>query len=267
MYGKTSSVGISLEKIRKLKNNSNFTPELLEAVERYDNGSMTPEERRSFENQLKDIDFKALVEDIRMTLLSIETQALKERLDEFHKEIPENRPVEKSTTKVRFLSFSKITIAAGIIIALGIFWMFSGSSNEKLFNQHFRPDPGLPTTMSSSDSFVFYDAMVNYKQGDYKTAISKWQKLAVKAPENDTINYFLGVAYLADKNADKAIPFLNKTIYNTESVFLEDAHYYLGMAYLKSDRKGEAIREFKKSGSEKSNDLLKDLQDGVSSYK
>src|SRR5690606_21086616 len=121
MYGKTSSVGISLEKIRKLKNNSNFTPELLEAVERYDNGSMTQEERISFENQLKDIDFKALVEDIRMTLLSIETQALKERLDEFHKEIPENRPVEKSTTKVRFLSFSKIAIAAGIIIALGIF--------------------------------------------------------------------------------------------------------------------------------------------------
>ncbi|MBA6152060.1 tetratricopeptide repeat protein [Gelidibacter maritimus] len=244
-----------------MKDYSNITPELLETVERYESGTMAQEERIAFEEQLRsDADFKILVENIRLTLLGIETQALKEQLDEFHKEIPETPQIEKSTTKVRFLSFTKLAIAAGIIIALGMFWMFSGSSNDKLFNQHFKADPGLPTTMSSTDSFVFYDAMVNYKQGDYKTAISKWQQLAVKTPENDTINYFLGVAYLADKNAKKAIPFLNKTLDRSESVFLEDAHYYLGMAYLKSDRTEEAIQEFKKSGSEKSNAILKHLK-------
>ncbi len=259
MYGKTSSVGISLEKIRKLKNNSNFTPELLEAVERYDNGSMTQEERISFENQLKDIDFKALVEDIRMTLLSIETQALKERLDEFHKEIPENRPVEKSTTKVRFLSFSKIAIAAGIIIALGMFWMFSGSSNDKLYSKHFKPDPGLPTAMSSSDNFAFYDAMVNYKRGDYKTAIQKWEQLEKKAPQNDTLSYFLGVANLADKNADQAITYLHKTVQNPKSVFVKDANYYLGMAYLKKDNTEDAKKHFKLSNTANSLELLRKM--------
>lgn len=261
MYGKTASVGISLEKIRKLNNNSNITPELLETIERYHNGSMAQEERIAFEEQLsKDADLKVVVEDIKITLLGIETQALKERMDEFHNEIPENRSVETSTPRVRFLSFAKIAIAAGIIIALGMFWLLNGSTNDRLYSKHFKPDPGLPTTMSSSDNFVFYDAMVNYKQGDYKTAISKWERLVKKSPSNDTINYFLGVAFLADKNAGEAVSYLNKTITNSESVFLEDAHYYLGLAYLKSDRTEDAIQEFQKSNSEKSQEILKDLK-------
>lgn len=257
MYGETSPAGIGLQKIKKLKNNSNITPELLEAVERYDNGTMAQEERIAFEEQLNnDADFKSVVEDIRITLLGIETQTFKERMDEFHQEIPETRSVETLPSKSPSLSFSKIAIAAGIIIALGMFWFLSGSSNDRLFTEYFKPDPGLPTTMSSSDNFVFYDAMVNYKQGDYKTAISKWKKLNEKSPGNDTITYFLGVAYLANKNTDEAVLYLNKTLNTADSVFLEDAYYYLGLAYLKSDKSDEARQAFQKSKSEKSQEIL-----------
>lgn len=243
-----------------MKDNSKITPELIEAVERYDNGTMAYEERTHFEEQLQSNPvFKTQVEDIRTILLGIETQALKEQLDVFHKEISETRPIQKSTRKKRFLSFTKIGIAAGFIIALGIFWALNGSSNQRLYNKYFKPDPGLPTTMSTSDNFVFYDAMVNYKQGDYKIAISKWEKLELKAPKNDTINYFLGVAYLADKNPEKAVAYLNKTTNNAKSVFLEDAYYYLGLAYLKSDQTDAAIQAFQKSQSDKSLEILKKL--------
>lgn len=223
---------------------------------------MAQEERARFEEQLhNDPAFKRLVEDIRTTLLGIETQALKERLDEFHEAIPKHSSSEKSNgrPKLRFLSFTKIAIAAGIIIALGMFWVFSGSSNDKLYSKYFTPDPGLPTTMGASDNFAFYDAMVNYKQADYPTAISKWEKLEQKSPDNDTINYFLGVAYLADKNAKKAVPYLKKTINYVDSVFLDDAYYYLGLAYLKSDKIEEARQVFEKSKSDKSLEILKKL--------
>lgn len=241
-----------------MKDNSNITPELLETVERYYNGTMAQQERTHFEEQLqKDVAFKTLVEDLRITVLGIETQALKEQLNDYHKEIPKHNPLATPTAKVRFLSFSKIAIAAGIIIVLGMFWFLSGSTNDRLYAKYFTPDPGLPTTMSSSDNFAFYDAMVNYKQGDYDTAITKWEKLEQKAPENDTINYFLGVAHLADKNVEKAVPYLSKTTNNTESVFLEDAYYYLGLAYLKSDKIEEARQAFQKSQSEKSREILK----------
>ena len=244
-----------------MKDNSNITPELLETVERYYNCTMAKEERIGFEEQIQnDPAFKIVVDDIRTTLLGIEKQSLKEQLEEYHKDIPKKNPFVKPTIKARSLNFFKIAIAAGIIIALGVFWFLGGSSNDQLYAKHFKPDPGLPTTMSSSDNFVFYDAMVNYKQGQYAKAILKWKKLEQKSPDNDTINYFLGVAYLADKNAEKAIPYLNKTLNNTESVFLEDAYYYLGLAYLKSDKTEEAIQAFQKSHSEKSQDILKSLE-------
>ena len=113
--------------------------------------------------------------------------------------------------------------------------------------------------MSSSNNFPFYDAMVNYKQGEYAIAISKWEKIEQKSPDNDTINYFLGVAYLAHQNVEKAVPYLSKTINNSNSVFLEDAYFYLGLAYLKSDKKEKAKQAFQKSKSEKSQEILKRL--------
>lgn len=260
MYGKTSGTRIALKKIKKLKNNSNMAPELLDTIERYDNGTMTQEERLHFEERIdKDSVFKTAVEDLRIMLLAIETQALKEQMDAFHKEIPNTQSGRESSTKVRFLSFISIAIAAGIIIALSVFWFLGGSSNDRLYSKYFKPDPGLPTTMSASDNFAFYDGMVNYKQNDYKTAISKWETISANAPTNDTINYFLGVAHMANKNVEKAVPYLNKTVDNEQSVFNEDAYYYLGLAYLKSNNIKAATQAFQKSQSAKSQEILKAL--------
>ncbi|WP_156115609.1 hypothetical protein [Psychroserpens sp. Hel_I_66] len=50
----------------------------------------------------------------------------------------------------------------------------------------------------SSNSNLIYDAMVNYKQGDYKTAIGKWETLKANQPDNDTRITFR-IAYLAIK--------------------------------------------------------------------
>lgn len=250
-----------------MKDYSNITPELLETVERYYNGTMAKDEYAQFKAQLqKDAAFKTQVEDVRATLLAIEKQTLKERLDEFHLEIPDqdhhdihNRDPNKPTVKIHFLIFVKIAIAAAIVIGLGVFWYLSDSPNEKLYSEYFKPDPGLPTTMSSSDNYVFYDGMVNYKQGDYKTAISKWKTLEKNSKENDTLNYFLGVAYLADKNEDQAIFYLDETTKNSSSVFQEDAYFYLGMAYLKSDKTKAARRAFQQSNSKKSREILEQL--------
>ena len=196
---------------------------------------MVNDEHIEFEKKLnQDPDFKSEVKVIRSLLFGIETQALKEKMDEFHKDLPIQMNTEPSVSKVKFWDFRKIAAAAIIIIGSASFWFFNNSSEEQLYDTYFKPDPGLPTTMSSSDDFVFYDAMVNYKQGDYKTAISKWEKLVQKRPENDTLTYFLGVANLANKNTSEAIGYLNTTVEKPNSVFIQDAYYYLGMAYLKN---------------------------------
>jgi tetratricopeptide (TPR) repeat protein len=241
--------------------NFNITQEELEIIERYITNDMTFDEEASFEEKLQnDPDLKNQVEDIKTMLLGIETQALKEKLKEFHDEIPKTKILEKKTIKVSHLDLRKLLAAAAIIIALGSFWYFNKPSNERLYSKYFTPDPGLPTTMGSTDNYKFYDAMVNYKQADYKKAISKWEVLQLKSPENDTLNYFLGVANLAKGQTDLAITYLQNTTQKPESVFIEDAQYYLGLAYLKINKKEEAIKAFQLSHLDNSKTILSELE-------
>ena len=114
--------------------------------------------------------------------------------------------------------------------------------------------------MSSNSNYEFYDAMVNYKQGDYKTAIEKWNVLKTKTPNNDTLNYFLGVAHLANENEVNAISFLEKSIQNKTFPLVSDAYFYLGLAHLKEDNIELAKENFKQSTTENSKALLSELE-------
>jgi len=261
MYGKTSKHCIVLKILKKLETNSNISQEQLESIERYINGTMSPKELKAFEARLvEEPDFKIQVEDIRILLLGVETQSLKEQLDEFHKDI-NKESVQKESPKIRYLQFRKFVAAAAVIIALGSFWFFNQNSNEKLYAKYFSPDPGLPTNMSNTANFEFYDAMVNYKQGDYETAIKKWEILKSKNTNNDTLNYFLGVAYLANKNEVDAISFLEQSIKDKDFPLANDAYFYLGLAHLKEGHIELAKEHLEKSYIEKSQALLSELKD------
>ena len=113
-----------------------------------------------------------------------------------------------------------------------------------MFLEYFSPDPGLPTVMGNNDNYPFYEAMVDYKEGNYDVAIKKWRGLLVSKPNNDTLNYFLGVAHLANDDSKSAIPYLEK-IDVSESFFGKDAKHYLGLAHLKSGdiEKAKALLE------------------------
>lgn len=240
-----------------MKNNNKISQDFLETVEQYYNNTLPNENRIIFEEKLQnDAEFKTQVEDLKMLFLGIESQSLKEQIDLFHEEIPQI----KKTTKVRFLQFAKMGIAAAIIIAIGLFWMHNNPTNEQIYANHFTPDPGLPTTMSTTANYTFCDGMVNYKQGNYKSAIAKWSALEQKSPDNDTLQYFLGVAYLAENNTKKAIPYLKTTVKNAKSLFFEDATFYLGLAYLKEDNVSEARKTLEKSTSEKNKIVLDALK-------
>lgn len=243
-----------------MNTNSNISQELLETIERYYNATMTGEERIGFEARLQqEPEFKTQVEDIKTLLFGIEEQALTEKLEEFHSDLPINMEAEKTDFRLRQLHYRQIAASVIILVASVSFWIFSGSSTELLYDDYFKPDPGLPTTMSSSDNFAFYDAMVHYKHGDYKKAIGKWEILHDKVPQNDTLNYFLGSAYLADKNEDKAISYLEDVTETQASAFKNEAYYYLGFAYLKKKNIASAKKNFKSSTFENSKTILSKL--------
>ena len=171
---------------------------------------------------------KKQVEDIETDLLDKEKESsLKEDLE------PSKKGIQKTKTskKIYFSNFGKFTLAIALIIAIGSIWFFSNSPNQKLYNKYFKPESGLPKT-DTIDNSDFYNAMSDYKSGNYNKAINKWLILNKDKPNNDTLNYFLGVAKMANKNVADAIPFLERCVAENSFSLLNNAYYYLGLAYL-----------------------------------
>ncbi|RKE98311.1 tetratricopeptide repeat protein [Ichthyenterobacterium magnum] len=247
----------------------NITQEEFELIERYLLNTMSETEFISFNETLKtDSLLKEKVENCRITLQAIEEQSLIEKFDTFHQEITleNNSKIISLSDNVKQVKwYKKYTVAASIILLLGLsgIWYLSSTQNPKqLYNKYFNVDPGLPTIMSDNTShFKFYDAMVNYKQGEYIIAISKWEALLKNKPQNDTLNYFIGVAHLANKNEDAAIKFLDNVILNSNTTFKNEAYHYLGLAYLKTNNIELAKKNLTFSTIDNSKALLSELND------
>lgn len=243
---------------------NNITQETLETIESYLDNSMSGAERELFEKTMaSDLKLKQQVEDVKNLLQGIEAGALKYKLEDFHNEM--ESPVKKANKKTpKIISLKTISYiaAASVVLLFGIFMFMNNSTpSEKLFAKHFIPDPGLPTTMSSTDEYNFYDGLVDYKRKNYQTAIQKWENLLKQKPQNDTLNYFIGVAYLAEGNTQKSLFYLEQSQQFGESIFKEDAVFYQALAKVKEGNIEEAKKTLKTLPSEKNNRLLLDLND------
>lgn len=245
-----------------MEHNNPISPKLLDTIERYLKNTMDTEERHVFEKKLKqDPTLQQQVKDFETILFGVRKAVFKTKAIDFHKELINKDSEIKADTKVFKLNFKYMSIAASIAILIGGFWFFNKpKSNEALFNKYYIEDRGLETNMGESDNYTFDDAMVDYKQKKYNLAINKWSTLLKNKPENDTLNYFLGVAHLANKNENKAINYLKEATKTTESEFLNEAYFYLGLSYLKMDNTDLAIEYFEKSNSKTSKTIISELK-------
>lgn len=246
-----------------MEQKKNTSPENIEAVERYLNNEMTAAERLEFDARLiEDAIFNTEFEETKAVILGIESAALKEELDIFHTEISAKKTGVNSETNSRNFARKLIpySIAASIILAIGLFLYTNQTpTNDKLFAAYFTPDPGLPTKMGSNNNFEFYDAMVDYKRKEYDTAIKKWKTLQQYDTENDTLNYFIGVSYLAKGDGMNAEKYLQNAIENSAGFLENDGYFYLGMANLKANNSEKAKVNFKKCATEKCKEILAEL--------
>lgn len=186
------------------------------------------------------------------------------KIKEFHSQLPADEenlhvkflPAHKSNSRIIWYS-----IAAVMVVLLGIYWIMANSStSEKIFAENFKPDIGLPLKMGTTNSVEFYEGMVDYKQGNYKNAIEQWQVLWNEHSENDTLNYFLGVANLAQGNTAKSLEYLGNQEHFIQSIFTEDALYYAALAKIKEGKFEEAKALLKKNPSPRNSKLLKEIE-------
>lgn len=244
-----------------MSQDTNISQELLETIERYLKNTMDAKEREDFDEKLKNNSLLSRqVNETQTLLFGVRKAIFKNKVNEFHEDLIQTKKPNIADNRTSISKFKYMSIAASIVLLIGGFWFFNKTkSNEALFNTYYIEDRGLETNMGETNQYAFDDAMVDYKHGKYKKAIEKWTVLLKNKPENDTLNYFLGVAYLANKNEDKAINYLKTATITTESVFINEAYFYLGLSYLKGNKTELAKKYFKQSNLQESKDILSQL--------
>ena len=221
-----------------------------ERIERFLLGRMDEAEQVQFEADLaRDEALRLEVGLQRQLLAAVESGSV--NVDEL--------PKRQRTLNGRY---RWLAAAASVVLAVGIWYAaLRQSPEEKLFAAYFVAPKGLVTPMTATDDYVFYDGMVDYKQENYRQAITKWSPLLQQRPENDTLHFFIGVAHLSAGDALKSIPYLEHTASVTESAFNDEAWFYLGMAMLKIDTTAEARVALAKSQIERSQAVLRRLEE------
>ncbi|MFZ5942351.1 MAG: hypothetical protein ACOYXB_17425 [Bacteroidota bacterium] len=111
----------------------------------------------------------------------------------------------------------------------------------------FSQSPDLKETFLEAESYFLFE--------EYSEALPLYLRIHREDPENDDINYKIGVCYLNDPfEKDKSIRYLADASENINPKYREnnfkeraappEVVFYLGKAYLVNDRIEDAIREF-----------------------
>jgi len=187
------------------------------------------------------------------------------KIKEFHEKVS----VDENGGNVKMLPAGKsnpriiwYSIAAVLVVAFGILWILQHRPpSEKIFAENFKPDIGLPLKMGTTNNLEFYEGMVDYKQGEYQKAIDQWQVLWSENPQNDTLNYFLGVANLAQDDTKKSLKYFENQEVFQQGIFKEDAAYYAALAKIKDGKFEEAKALLQENPSERNTNLLRQLED------
>lgn len=243
--------------------NTNYiiSTEEFASIEEYLLGETSGEERLVFENKMAtDKEWADKVNEVKLLFTGIETSYLKERLDAYHSKLKKNP--EKEVRKI-FSTQRKWLVAASIaVLAVLSVWILTFRENkfEKLYATYYKPDPGLMSAMGLGDNYLFNKAMLDYKTGNYKKAISEWKKLSAKQATNDTLNYFLGAAQQADGNNAAALGLLQSIASDPANLFYKEACWYTGLALLKQGAVSEAIPYIEKSERSESTQLIRQLK-------
>ncbi len=202
-----------------------------ELLEAYLLHRLERKESVALENRLKsNPELAAACNELEAQIQAIGYARLKEKLAGYeikvnHHETVFDLPQRTDTTrKTQRLGLRITTIAASVaLIGLVLFFLVKTFSDRGPdLNEIFYQDPGLPTVMSGTDRYQFYDAMVDYKTGKYEVAIDKWSD--VRDVGKDTIDYYTGMALIGMDMISKALDRLE--LVPASSILADKAKWY-----------------------------------------
>ncbi len=217
-------------------NEGRLDRETFEAIEAYVLDRMPAEERAKFERRMaEDAALRVEVDLEREHIRAVELGGVTRMLKELAAE--ERSHHGTGGDRSRYL---KVAAAIAVLAAGAVWWMSRAPLHERVFAEHFVPDPGLPVEMGASDDPTFQDAMISYKEGRFAEAHAKWAPLLERDPTNDTLRFYSASAALADGDAPAAIPLFKSLSEEGSSAFRDRSRWYLFLSYVRADQWKEA---------------------------
>ena len=163
-----------------------------------------------------------IIEDIRVA----------EELKEVRSQVKELGIGEKASDKVFKLSslYKYIGVAAAVIFLLVTYNIFKDQGHP-LLEEYANIKEGLPTMMSDAQHYDFDNAMTFFKEGNYKTALEKFETVeASKDIGQDTLDYFMGLCHFHLRGYSEAIDLLDSL--EPSSAYKSKSLWYVLMSYV-----------------------------------
>jgi tetratricopeptide (TPR) repeat protein len=223
-------------------------------------GETSPEEEKDILKYLnQDPDFKKEFEEYRELIQGIKYNGFKEDFQKI-KLLESKADIADIKSRTIRKTFWSIAAVISILIVGSVFLLISGNKNERLFREYFEVYPVIGENITRGNEDV-QAGFRYYQQGQYGLAISEFEMLDQEDP---FIQYYLGNAYLAIGNSDKAINSF-KSITGEDFDLAVQTKWYLSLAYLKQGDLARAkallsgISEGNTSYSPKAKKILDDL--------
>ena len=205
---------------------------------------MDEQERKAFLREMAQDEALRSEVTLQTELINaIETESMKATLSLMHEQ-HFGGGIEKSSQRRVLILPRGWAIAASIAVLITAGWFLfrnARTAPERLYAQYYTPDPGLPTTLNLQSNRLFAEGMIDYKMGKTENAIAQWLPLLQNNPTNDTLHYYLGVAFLENGNPDQAIQELEQ-IRTPADAFYQRAQWYLALAHLQDENTKEVSR-------------------------
>lgn len=203
-----------------------------EEIEKYLAGGMNTAEQTKFEYRMAaDNVLKEEVMLQQKLIGTIESAA-------FITDKATRRPSSTPSPGQQTIRYWRYAAAVIIIVIAGLagWWFYSSKniSRQDLYADYFRPDAGLPTMMSSDTIlYTFNEGMILYKEELYERAIGVWENLIKQTGITDTLEYYIGVAWINIDSMSRSQPYLERISNNKTSVFQQKATWYLALIRIK----------------------------------
>ena len=202
-------------------------------------GKLSEREEQIFdEKYATDREFKEEAVSRTQVLAGIEAmrkKALKEELSGWL--MSEENPMtagEQSQNSVPQIRWYLYAAAALVPLILTVILLLPGPSKtaEELFAENFQPLENILGNRAGQSHEFLDKGMQLYRAGEYAAAITELEKIS---NQDDLINLYLGISYLATGDTDSARDHFEYNRQQGDKVMSEYATWYLALTFLKEE--------------------------------